>query len=157
MKRTLSIGSRVPPALTSTRSPLQRTRPRRSRRSHASEQLRGLREPADALLALGGEPPVPGLDDTRAPLAQRRRFACVAGCSYMRLFIAGAITSGQRAASAQLVSRLSAMPAASLAIVFAEAGAIRYSVGVRDKLEVADRLVRGQPAGRERRRARDRG
>ena len=53
------------------------------------------------------------------------RFARVAGCSYMRLFIAGARSTGQVAASAQLLSRLSASPAASLAIVFAEAGAIR--------------------------------
>ncbi len=48
----------------------------------------------------------------------------VAGCVYMRSFIAGAITSGQRAASAALVSIPSAIPAASFAIVLAEAGAI---------------------------------
>ncbi len=69
--------------------------------------------------------PVPG-STTIAPRARSvARFACVAGCSYMRLFIAGATTSGQSAASAQLVSRLSAIPAASFAIVFADAGAIR--------------------------------
>ncbi len=45
----------------------------------------------------------------------------------MRLFIAGATTTGQAAASAALVSRLSACPWASLAIVLALAGAIRYS------------------------------
>jgi hypothetical protein len=43
----------------------------------------------------------------------------------MRSFIAGARISGQRAASAVAVRRLSARPWASLAIVFAEAGAIR--------------------------------
>jgi hypothetical protein len=41
----------------------------------------------------------------------------------MRLFIAGAITSGAAFASAALVSRLSARPAASFASVFADAGA----------------------------------
>ena len=50
-------------------------------------------------------------------------FAWVAGCSYMRSFIAGASTSGAVEASAALVSRLSASPSASLAIVLAEAGA----------------------------------
>jgi hypothetical protein len=39
-------------------------------------------------------------------------------------FIAGAISTGQVAASAQLLRRLSANPPASLAIVFAEAGAM---------------------------------
>ena len=53
------------------------------------------------------------------------RFACVAACSYIASFIAGATSSGQRAASAALVSRLSASPCASFASVFAEAGAIR--------------------------------
>ena len=47
----------------------------------------------------------------------------MAGCSHMRLFIAGATTSGAVRASAALVSRLSASPAASLASVLAEAGA----------------------------------
>ena len=48
----------------------------------------------------------------------------MAGCSYIASFIAGATTSGRRQASAAAVSRLSAVPAASLAIVFAEAGAM---------------------------------
>ena len=53
------------------------------------------------------------------------RLACVAGCSHMWLFIAGATSTGQDAASAALVSRLSAWPWASLAMVLADAGAIR--------------------------------
>ena len=51
------------------------------------------------------------------------RFACVAGFSYMWLFIAGATTSGAVLASAAEVSRLSARPWASFASVFADAGA----------------------------------
>ena len=47
----------------------------------------------------------------------------MAGCSHMRLFIAGATTSGATFASAALVSRLSASPPASFASVFADAGA----------------------------------
>ena len=49
----------------------------------------------------------------------------MAGCSYIAPFMAGATISGRRQASAAAVSRLSAWPAASLAIVLAEAGAIR--------------------------------
>ena len=52
------------------------------------------------------------------------RLAWVAACSHIRSFIAGATITGQLAPSAALVSRLSASPWASLAIVFADAGAI---------------------------------
>ena len=57
--------------------------------------------------------------------------ACVAAFSHMLWFIAGATTTGQVAASAALVSRLSASPAASLAIVFAVAGAISRTSALR--------------------------
>ncbi len=52
------------------------------------------------------------------------RFAWVAGWLYMPPSMAGATSSGQRAASAVTLSRLSAIPCASFARVFAEAGAI---------------------------------
>jgi hypothetical protein len=52
------------------------------------------------------------------------RFAWVAAFSYIALFIAGATTRGHVAASAADVSRLSASPWASFAIVLADAGAI---------------------------------
>ena len=76
-----------------------------------------------------GEPsePVPG-SSTVTPRARKvARFACVAACSYIALFMAGATISGRRQASAAAVSRLSALPAASLASVCAVAGAIRYA------------------------------
>ena len=57
--------------------------------------------------------------------------ACVAACSYMWLFMAGATSTGQVAASAADVSRLSARPWASLAIVLAVAGAIRKASALR--------------------------
>ncbi len=75
-----------------------------------------------------GEPsaPVPG-SSTSTPRARSvSRFARVAACSYIASFMAGATISGRRHASAAAVSRLSAWPAASLAIVLAEAGAITY-------------------------------
>jgi len=65
----------------------------------------------------------------------------VAGCSYMWLFIAGAITSGQVAASAQLLRRLSASPAASLANRVGRCRRDHEHVGVGDELEVAERVV----------------
>ena len=51
--------------------------------------------------------------------------AWVARWRYMRSFMAGATATGQAAASAAAVSRLSAWPWASLARVLALAGAIR--------------------------------
>ena len=54
----------------------------------------------------------------------------MAAFSYMASFIAGARISGRRQASAAAVSRLSAWPAASLAIVLAEAGAIAKTSAV---------------------------
>ena len=66
---------------------------------------------------------MPG-SSTVAPRARSSaRLACVAGCSYIAAFIAGARISGRRQASAAEVSRLSARPWASLASVLALAGA----------------------------------
>ena len=58
----------------------------------------------------------------------------MAGCSYIASFIAGATTSGRRQASAAVVSRLSAWPAASLASVLALAGAIRNTSAFSTRL-----------------------
>ena len=51
---------------------------------------------------------------------------------------------GQPAASALLVSMSSAIPAVSLAIVLAEAGAMSITSALRDQLKVADRIVTGR-------------
>ena len=74
----------------------------------------------------------------------------MAGCSYIASFIAGATISGRRHASAAVVSRLSARPSASLAIVLADAGAIRKTSALLDELEVRERLVLGQRVAGER-------
>ncbi len=137
---TLSIGSRVPPAVTSTLSPRHALAPGRvsswvgapaedsaSASSHAVRIRAGSARRPTPCSPCEASRPLSG-STIHAPRSRSvLRFACVARCSYMRLFIAGAITSGQSAASAQLLSRLSARPAASLAIVFAEAGAIKYT------------------------------
>src|SRR5690348_12948559 len=71
--------------------------------------------------------PVPGSITWKPRERRVSRFAWVAGFSYIALFIAGATTTGQVAARAADVSRLSASPCASLAIVLADAGAITYT------------------------------
>ena len=55
----------------------------------------------------------------------------MAGCSHIAWFMAGATITGQVAASAALVRRLSASPWASLARVFALAGATRKASALR--------------------------
>ena len=139
---TLSIGSRVPPAVTSTRRPRQpaagavvlsgsagvppeRDRTPASAASHALRSCSGSARRPTPCSPLEARRPTPGSTICTPRSRSVARFACVAACSYMWLFIAGATSTGQVAASAQLVRMLSASPAASLAIVFAEAGAIR--------------------------------
>ena len=69
MKRTLSIGSRVPPAVTSTRTEPQLDGA--SSDSQAVEQLPGLGEPADPLLAVGGQLALARSDHGHAPCRQQ--------------------------------------------------------------------------------------
>ena len=95
-KRTASSGSRVPPAVTSTRMPSSgRGAPVPATISIASQDRGRLGEAADPPLAARGERPGAGLDHVHAARrAAASRFACVAGCSYMWLFIAGATSTG---------------------------------------------------------------
>ena len=57
--------------------------------------------------------------------------ACVAGCSHMRTFIAGATSSGAGVESALWVTTLSASPHASFASVFAVHGAMHTTAASR--------------------------
>ncbi len=56
--------------------------------------------------------------------SSRPRFSCVTGFSHMFTFMAGASRTGARVASATVVRRSSAIPAASRAMTSAVAGAI---------------------------------
>ena len=126
MKRTASIGSRVPPALTSTFTPRSEAPPA-STPSTASSSAGG--SGSRPTPNSPGEPsgPTPG-SSTATPRARKTpRLAWVAGCSYIALFMAGATISGRRQANAAAVSRLSARPEASFASVSAVAGATRYT------------------------------
>ena len=140
-KRTESIGSRVPPAVTSTFSPSQGRPPAGTTASTAASSSAGSARRPIPHSCLEPSAPVPG-STTITPRSRRSaRLACVAACSYMWLFIAGATSTGQVAASAAEVSRLSARPWASLAIVFARRRRDQEGVGVADQLEVAERVV----------------
>ena len=72
-KRTESIGSRVPPAVTSTRRPSRDrgVKPPSSAASIAASSSGRLREAADPPLPVRGQPPLAGVDDPGAAPAQR--------------------------------------------------------------------------------------
>ncbi len=73
MKRTGSIGSRVPPAVTRTRSPSQGRSPAGSDGLDPGQQQLGVGQAAAAELAARGELALLGLDHLDAALAQRRQ------------------------------------------------------------------------------------
>ena len=150
MKRTASIGSRVPPAVTMTRRPSQgprsptalgdgasvARRPRRSLVAGIARRRRGSPRPAPAGAPGSGSRPRPcspreasrpsSGSITSTPRSRRvARLAWVAASAYMRSFIAGAISRGAVQARKDVVSIESAKPPASLATVLAEAGATR--------------------------------
>ena len=101
-------------------------RPPGSSASTAASSRSRLGQPADAVLAAGGERALVGLDHLDAALAQRRQVRL--GRRVART--CGRSSPGRRARGAvqarnEVVSIESAIPAASLAIVFADAGATR--------------------------------
>ena len=83
--------------------------------------------------------PCSGPTTTAPRSTSRPRFAWVAGCSHIAVFIAGATTSGPRWASAVSVRRSSARPCARRARVLAVSGATTSSVCL---LEVRVRIGR---------------
>ena len=98
----------------------------RQRRLDLGEQALGLGQAAHPVLAARGERACVGLDHDHAALAQRRQVRLtVAASAYIRSFIAGATSRGAVQARNAVVRIESQSPAASFAIVFAEAGATR--------------------------------
>ena len=93
----------------------------------------------------------------RAPRRRGRaassRFACVAGCSYIASFIAGATISGRRQASAAAVSRLSARPCGELGDRVGRRRRDQESVGVARRARGARAARARAPGRRGRRRA----
>src|SRR3954452_6836655 len=120
------MGSRVPPALMTTR------RPTRSVAS-ASAPCSSTTVASAAMSAGSGRRPGPESGPVSRPTAagrttapRRRRVAtlsCVAGCSHISVCMAGTKTTGQEAVSSVAVSRSSARPMAARASRSAVAGA----------------------------------
>ena len=88
MKRTESIGSRVPPALTSTRIPSHGPLGAPTQRLDLGEEPLRRGQPANAVFAAGGELPLLRVDHADAALAEgrqvrlRRRVGCTSGRSW---------------------------------------------------------------------------
>ena len=136
MYRTGSIGSRVGPAVTSTRSPARSRTGVSTRRS------------ASTMSSTSGNRPLPLRPEARAPVSgsstvtPRPRsvatLAATAGCSHMPPSIAGTMSTGARAASRSVVRKSSAIPWAAFARRFAVAGATTTAsaaLGERDVLD----------------------
>ncbi len=123
MNRTGSIGSRVGPAVTSTRRP-----PRLPAIAAGGGSSRARTMSAGSTMRPGPTSPQAWLPEAgpmkRTPRdSSVARLAWVAACRHMAWFIAGASTSGASVAMHRVVSRLPAVPAASRAIKWAVAGA----------------------------------
>ena len=84
MKRTASSGSRVPPAVTSTRLPAQRPAPRRRELARSARRSPRARPSAPRRARPRPARPPPGRRTRRRARAAGSTFACVAGCSHMR-------------------------------------------------------------------------
>ena len=161
-KRTLSIGSRVPPAVTSTRTPASELPPARprarrpgERRLAGRQQLGRLGQAPDALLARARPAARCRARRSRTPRSRSVSQVGLRGRVLVHVVVHRR-RDEQRAVrrpARSCVSRLSARPPASLAIVLAEAGRDQVDVGVGDQLQVAERLVRRAAAGRGTRRA----
>ena len=123
---------------------------RREQLLDAAEDLLRLGHPPHAELALGELALVRARSARRLAPRSVAAFACVAGCSHMRGFIAGATSTGPRCASAASVRTLSAMPCASFASVFAVHGATTS----RSARSGADRGPRARAGARARRTSR---
>ena len=127
MKRTGSIGSRVPPAETSTRRPSQGPIGPGAACSIASSSARGSGNLPTPCSPREASAPSSGSITVMPRCRSVARLACVAASRYIRSFIAGATSRGASQARNDVVSIESAIPAASLAMVFADAGATRYA------------------------------
>src|SRR5690349_14117211 len=126
MKRTGSISSLVPPALTTTRRPCRSgaipAAPLASTRTAVCHSSAGSGRRPGPLSAPVSRPDAGS--STRQPRSVSvATLAWVAGCSHISVCMAGAMTTGQRAVSSTLVSRSSAWPVAARARRSAVAGA----------------------------------
>ncbi len=127
-KRTGSIGSRVPPAVTSTRQPARAPPPRAFSRAAKISSGSTMRPGPLSPPARG---PLAGPTIVTPSASREARLRRVAGCDHISLCIAGATTTGTRAASTTAESRSSLRPWASRAMVAAVAGAMHTASAQR--------------------------
>ena len=122
---TGSIGSCVPPALTTMRRPAKGPSRPRSARIRPRISSGGARRPGP----ICPEAKRPATGPTKCTPRSRSvaTFACVAGCAHMWLSIAGATSTGAVVAKATQPSRSSAKPCARRARVVAVAGTMANS------------------------------
>ena len=102
-KRTASIGSRVPPAVTSTRRPSRSFGAAASAGLDRGEDLRRLGQPADAPLPGRAERAGAGLEHDRAARAQRREVGLGGGVLVHRVVHRG--REDERAAAGERGAR----------------------------------------------------
>jgi hypothetical protein len=115
MKRTGSMGSRVPPAVTSTCSPSRSCRPVPVPRPASTSETASTMRAGSASLPAPTSPPArrPSSGSTTCTPRARSRamLSATAGCSHISLCMAGQTTTGARVASSVFVSRSSLSPA----------------------------------------------
>ena len=150
------MGSRVPPAVTSTRTPREVARLRRGRSPPPPRSPRAsARRPSPA--SPPASRPVSGPTTWTPRRRSVARLSCTAGCSHISVCMAGATSTGARVASSVAVSRSSEIPAAYLPSSFAVAGATTIRSADLSEARVRDRLgrVEQRRAGRLRRERRE--
>ncbi len=116
------MGSCVPPALTITRLPARSAFTRSAWLMAVRMSSRSARRPLPC--APQAREPVPGSTTLKPRARSLAMFSCVMPFSHMFTFMAGARMTGALVASTEQVSMSSAMPAASLAMTLAVAGAM---------------------------------
>ncbi len=112
MKRTGSMGSRVPPAVTTTRRSSRSWRESSARRASTTATMEAGSARRPAPTSPPASRPLSGSTTCTPRDLSRRRFSCTAGCSHISVCMAGQTTTGARVANSTLVSRSSLMPAA---------------------------------------------
>ena len=128
--RTGSIGSRVGPAVTSTRRPASTFGWKNATRSSSSSCGSSMRPLPISPQAWS---PDAGPSTTTPSATSRATFRCVAGCAHICRFIAGATSSGQARAMHIVVSRSSQIPFASFAMKSVDAGTTAIASASRDR------------------------
>ena len=128
MPRTGSIASKVGPAVITTLRPASSFGWKKAIRCSSSSS-------GSSILPMPVSPqawsPAPGPTTVAPSAASCAMLRCVAGCSHIWRFIAGATSSGHSRARHSVVSRSSAMPWTSFAMRSAVAGAIRIGAAPR--------------------------